>query len=501
MALAYPNPIPNSDVNPILIADSYKISQQVKMYDSKTETLIRTYAHVTPRVGKSGPDHVVAVGQMHTAALMASMTVKPEHIAEAHAFSDAHFGPGVFSEAPWKNIISNGGKIPMIIKALPEGTVVPRGVPIMIIESTSEASTVPFFEGQLQRIHYPTSVATRANEYRTVVNKWLNLTVDPDLIPIIFPSRIHDFGVRACPSEEAAKIGGMAALEAGLGGTDNVPGTVYTMKLMPNTRMPAHSVPADEHNGAMSRGEDGEFITLEIVLDAYPTGYLSYPIDTYNTMNFIDKVTLPGELRSRLMARNGTFVMRPDSALINIDGSKMSHGETIRAIFNRIKTNLADLSPENGGINMNSLGYQVLPNWLKIIYGDSVTVNDVNNIYTLLAMDKWSAENIVYGVGGNLLQVDITRGWLDFAMKCSQQTYRNNTTGEIIKRDVCKKTPGKVSPAGRIKVITRAGRIQMVPEDDGPEPDMMVVYYKDGELFNFESLETVRERVKSYVGF
>jgi hypothetical protein len=41
----------------------------------------------------------------------------------------------------------------------------------------------------------------------------------------------------------------------------------------------------------------------------------------------------------------------------------------------------------------------------------------------------------------------------------------------------------------------------MVPEADGPEPDMMVVYYEDGRLYNFEPLQTVRDRVTFGVGF
>jgi len=395
----------------------------------------------------------------------------------------------------------HNGKIPMTIKAVPEGTVVPRGVPIMTIESTTVPEAVPFFEAQLQRIWYLTSVATRATEYRVIVNKWLTNTIDPALIPLIFPSRIHDFGVRACPSEEAAKLGGLAALESGLGGTDNIPGATYAMKLMPDTKMPALSVPAGEHNVAMSRGEEGEMIPLEIALDAYPSGYLSWPIDTYDTLRFVDRVTSNGPLRNRLMSRKGTFVLRPDSPVLNADGSKMSHAQTLVTIFNRILFNLNDLTSETGGIKKNSKNFLVLPDWLKVIYGDSVTVSDVDNIYTLLADANWSAENIVFGVGGNLLQVDVTRGWLDFAMKCSQQVYKNNTTDEIIIRDVCKKTPGKVSFAGRLKVISRDGNIQVVPENDGHEPDMMIVYYNNGDLYNFESLDAVRARVKSYVGF
>jgi len=490
------NPLPPSDVNPGLIADSYKLTQDV-MYNNSTETLESVFAHVTPRRGKSGPHYVVAVGQMHIAASMSSLTVKPDHLPEIEEFCNAHFGPGVYNSDMWDKIIAGGGKIPMRIRAVPEGTVVPRGCSIMFIESTSVPEAVTFFEAQLQRIWYLITVATRATEYRIIVNKYLNYTVDDSLIPIIMPSRIHDFGVRGCPSEEAAKLGGLAALEAGLGGTDNIPGAVYAMKLLPDTKMPALSVPAGEHNVAMSRGETGEMEAFENALSKYPKGYFSWPIDTYSSEQFVDRVTKPGDLRTKIMTREGTFVLRPDSPL----KTKMTHGETLRSLFARAKDNLSDLTPETGGVKVNGKGFLVLPDWLKFIYGDSVTTEDVEDIYTQLVADKWSAENIVFGVGGNLLQRNVERGTLDFAMKCSQQTYCINATGELDVRDVGKKTPGKVSPVGRLKVIKRDGEIMMVPESDGPEECISKIYYEDGRLYNFEPLQVVRERVASYVGF
>jgi len=502
-----PNPLPPSDVNPGLIVDSYKETQG-PMYNGNGETLVGAFAHVTPRRGKSGPNYAVAVGQMHVAAFMASLTVKPAPLPEIESFCNDHFGPGVYRSDLWDKIIASGGKIPMRIRAVPEGTVVPRGCAIMFIESTSVPEAVPFFEAQLQRIWYLTTVATRATEYRAIVSKWLTATVEDWLIPLIFPSRIHDFGVRGCPSEEAAKLGGLAALEAGLGGTDNIPGACYAMKLMPDVdpatgkpKMPALSVPASEHNVAMSRGEEGEMTPFEIALDTYPTGYLSWPIDTYDSIQFVTRCTAPGALRNRLMARKGTFVFRPDSPLLNADGSKMTHGQTLRALFACVRDNLADLTAETGGVKINKKKFFVLPDWVKFIYSDSVTTEDVEDIYVELAKDEWSAENIVFGVGGNLLQRNVERGTLDFAMKCSQQTYRVDATGELIVRDVGKKTPGKVSPTGRQKVITRDGVVMMVPEADGPEPCMTKVYYEDGHLYNFEPLQVVRDRVKSYVGF
>jgi len=503
----FSNPIPNSSLNPILMSDSYKISQQ-DMYDSNGHTLVGSYAHITPRANGKGPDYVIAVGQQHIAATIASLTVLYEHIREAHDFSSAHFGPGVFDTSMFERIALNGGKIPFRIRGVREGVKLPRGVSPFIVESTSEPKAVAYFEAQLQRIWYLMTVATRATEYRVIVDEFLRLTVDLELIELIRPYTIHDFGARSTTSEESAKIGGLAALEAGIGGSDTLAGMLYAMQLMPDLdpttgkpMMPAVSVPAGEHNVAMSWGEEKELVPFEHAVDRYPTGILSWPIDTYDTLRFVDSVTKPGTLRSRLMARKGKLVLRPDSPLVHPSGRKMTHGETIRAIFARVRENLSDLDASTGGLKTNGKGFLVFPDWLGCIYGDSVTTEDVRDIYTNLVADNWSAQNIVFGVGGNLLQKGIERGTLDFAMKCSQQVYRNDATGELDVRDVGKKTPGKVSPVGRFKVVLREGRYQMVAEDDGPEPDIMVTYYEDGKLYNFDSLATIRARVRAGLGF
>jgi hypothetical protein len=133
------------------------------------------------------------------------------------------------------------------------------------------------------------------------------------------------------------------------------------------------------------------------------------------------------------------------------------------------------------GISLNKKGFKVLPPWLGTIYGDSVTPDDVDDILTVLtnAENMWCATNMIFGVGGNLIKV--WRGWLDFAMKCSEQEY-------------------KVSPVGRLKVIIRDGRIQTVREDDGPEPSLGRVCYADGDRYHLTSLQEVRDRVASFFG-
>jgi len=486
-------------------SDSYKYTHK---YDTKTHKFVGCVAWVGARPGKSGPTHYVALGQQSMLADLGRYRLTKEMVNSMCETIDGHIGPNVVDRTEFDRIVDNGGVLPFTAYAVEEGTILPRGVPMLIIKSTICPQLVPYLESHIQRVWYTSSVGTRATEYRTVVHKYLNKTTDGKTAAACFPFRIHDFGVRACATNEQARVGGMASLEVGCMGSDNVPALKWCQKLMPDfdsatgkPKMPGYSVPAGEHNVAYSWGKAGEDIPLETALDAYPTGFLSWPIDSFDCQAFIDRVSKAGPIRDRLMARKGKFVLRPDSPWAKGYG----HAETLAAIVARLKENLSDLPPELG-ITVNSKGYYVLPAWLGIIYGDSVTVQDVEDIYALVTdeTNRFSAENIVFGVGGNLLQNGITRGWLDFAMKTCAQFYEDRVTGEVSLHEVGKDAVGKVSLKGCQKVIKRDGKFMVVLESDPQYKDnlsVMKVMYDNGHLYNFDSLDTIRARVASYTNF
>lgn len=63
-----------------------------------------------------------------------------EQIEEAKLVYDQHLGPGLFNYDGWKYILDHhGGRLPLRIKAIPEGTVVPvkngnqRGWPFLLV--------------------------------------------------------------------------------------------------------------------------------------------------------------------------------------------------------------------------------------------------------------------------------------------------------------------------------------------------------------------------------
>ena len=98
-----------------------------------------------------------------------------------------------------------------------------------------------------------------------------------------------------------------------------------------------------------------------------------------------------------------------------------------------------------------------------------------------------SAENIVFGMGGGLLQ-KCDRDTQKFAMKCS--AIRVN--GEW--RDVYKEAPGKASKRGRLALLKQGSQYVTVAHDGNAADDQMRLVYHNGDLMVDDTLEEIRAR-------
>jgi nicotinamide phosphoribosyltransferase len=494
--------------NQILKTDSYKATQYNMGFDSEfneegvKERMIGMYASVEPRKG-ARDSHIIVAGVQAVAKELASIRVNMDDVKDAIVFYSAHFSTPLhngcyhFNPLPWlKTVLVYNGCLPLEFKAIPEGTIIPVAVPLCTIENTDQdcAQLVSHVEGWLQKaIWYPTTVATNALGYSKAIKFALRQTTTDEITNSWLPFALQDFAYRGCASEDAARIGCGAALYVTMG-SDTVPAIEHTMMTMGNGQMLGYSVAAIEHNQAMMQGRAGEFKQVKRVLKAYPNGLLSYVADTYDMRNFVEQIS-SGELRDLIMARDGTFVIRPDSCLIKEDGTEMSPTETISTLFAILNKNLFDVN------TVNSKGFKVLNSHYKVIYGDGLNIPKITAILTQMMKDGWCASNIVFGVGGNLAQ-RIDRDTERFAMKASEETFLvEDTTGKTWTevRDVCKETPGKQSKKGRFHIATVDGIVQCFSQGD-PKlnhiPNMLECYSVNGNVCRpLDNIETVRARV------
>lgn len=493
--------------NPVLSTDSYKASQY-RMFkddepdeDGNKEKLVRMYAFIEARTGGKHPEVVVA-GVQHVANLLSSIRVTKEMVDEAEAFYTAHFvSDKVFDRTPWDIVVNKyHGCLPLEFHALPEGTIVPLGTPLCTIESTDEgcAQLVSHFEGLIQKgIWYPTTVATTSLDFSKAISHALDRTTTPEVKKGWLPFAHQDFGYRGATSEESAQLGGAAHLYVSLG-SDTVPAIDYIRKNFGGgDSMPGFSVAASEHNQMMSKGRAGEFKIVKRLIKHYPKGILSVVADTYDLVNFVEQVTT-GEIRDMILAREGTFVIRPDSLIKHRDEDEgMSVSGTVRRIFDILGHNLSDL------VTVNDKGFKVLPKQYKVIYGDGLNVAKVKDILGAMELDEWSAENIVFGTGGNLLQKGIDRDTDRFAMKASEQEYEIVDKDGNVHRDVrhtAKETPGKESKKGRFKVCVVEDKVVTVPESELPDvPNMLVRYSCNGNICTpLNNITTIRARISAH---
>jgi len=510
--LANHKPISGRNSNNVIKkTDSYKLTQFNmgfdEEFDSETglkETLVGMYASAEPRMG-ARDSHVIVAGVQALAKELAGIRVTMDDLMDAIVFAAAHFstpshdGRYHFNPFPWlKVVLHYSGCLPIKFCALSEGSIVPVAVPLCTIENTDPdcAQIVSHLEPLImQAIWYPTTVATNALGYSKAIKFALRKTATDDVVGGWLPFALQDFALRGVTGMEAARIGCGAVLYVTMG-SDTVPAVCHVMDTMGNGQMLGYSVAAIEHNQAMMQGRAGEFKQVKRVLKAYPTGILSYVADTFDLRNFVEQVS-SGELRDLIMKRDGTFVIRPDSAMLNADGSEMTPAETISAIFAILDKNMKDVN------TVNSKGFKVLNSHLKIIFGDGLNIPKIISILERMIADGWCASNIVFGVGGNLAQ-RIDRDTERFALKASEETFLiedSNGNSKVEVRNVCKETPGKRSKEGRFHIATVDGVTQCFTLGDPKVkdlPNLLELYSQNGQVYKpLDNIDVVRARVNA----
>ncbi len=225
--------------NIILTSDSYKSSHK-NLYPPGTTNL---YHYVESRGGLY--DKTLFFGlQAFLKEYLTGRVLDRLDIAEANEFFAKHGEP--FDADSWDSLDrKHGGTLPIRIKAVAEGTVVPTHNVLMTVESTDpEFFWLPSYleTAILRAIWYPTTVATRSFKIKQTILKYLNETSDDPMAEIGF--KLHDFGARGVSSGESAAIGGMAHL-VNFMGSDTLEGIVAAQRYYGDSHsMPGFSIPA-----------------------------------------------------------------------------------------------------------------------------------------------------------------------------------------------------------------------------------------------------------------
>lgn len=292
------------------------------------------------------------------------------------------------------------GKMPIKIRAVKEGMVVPVKNVLVTVESTVDDerlfSLVSYFEAKIQRLWSPMTVATTAWHIKQVIRKYLEETSDDPEGEL--PFKMNDFGSRAVGGMEVAAFAGAGFLASGFKGSDTTV-AVMAVEIAYGAHSAAFTIPASEHSSTTSHGRNGEVQLVQRMFDnfAKPGAIFATVIDSYNALNFI-RVIVP-QFKQRLIDSGATWVLRPDSC----DPVQMP----IKCVIELEKI---------FGCTVNSKGYKVL-NYVRVIQGDGIGPEEVEAILAELKRLGYSASNMAFGMGGGLLQKN-NRDTQKVSMKC-----------------------------------------------------------------------------------
>jgi nicotinamide phosphoribosyltransferase len=493
--------------NILLHTDSYKLFHRVQYPDNTT--LI--YSNFTPRSSRvPGQNHVVVFGiQYFIKEYLINRfdrtffkRPKDEVVEEYRSFV-ARYCSITTVDTTHIEELHDLGYLPLCIKALPEGTRCPIGIPLLTIRNTEDkfAWLTNYIETMLSNVlWHPITSATTASIYRKVFNKYADETVgNRDMVGW----QGHNFSYRGLCGTEAACLSDGGHLLS-FTGTDTMPSTMFLDEYYEadsKNNLVAGSVAATEHSCQQS-GILFESITKKInlidaevnfwdhlITEACPDGIISIVADTFSYWDCLTQV-LP-RLKDKIMARNGKVVVRPDSG----DPVQIICGNPDAPEGSIEYKGSIELLWEVFGGKVNELGYKELDPHVGLIYGDSITLERQKLILEGLKKKGFASNNVVLGIGSFTYQY-VTRDTYGFAVK-STYAIVNGREFPIFK-DPKTDSGMKKSAKGLLAVVKQDdGTLTLQQECNWEEERTgeLRTVFNNGTQYNVESLSTIRKRL------
>jgi nicotinamide phosphoribosyltransferase len=459
------------EINRIIDTDSYKSSHFLQ-YPPNT-TLVHSY--LESRGSERNYTETVFFGLQYLLKRYFTRPFTKENVLEANEVITAHGEP--FNLSGWLSLIEkHNGTLPLRVRAVAEGSIVPTRNVLMTVENTDDEFfwLTGWFESQLMRLWYPITVATQSYYIKRDVYQFLQETSDDADAEIAF--KVHDFGSRGVSSQETAAIGGAAHL-VNFMGTDTMSALLIHRNFY-HSSMAGFSIPAAEHSTVTSWGRENEIDAYRNMIRQFgkPNALFAVVSDSWNIYEAVEKIW--GEqLKQEVIDSGATVVIRPDS------------GDPVEVVGK-----VAEILGEKFGVETNSKGYKVLKN-VRIIQGDGVNPVSIHNICQSLKDKGFSTSNIAFGIGGALLQ-KIDRDTMKFAYKCSA-IVRDGKLVDVYKEPITDK--GKNSKKGRLDLIkdeTGEYKTVVLPDIETISADnsQLNTVFEDGKVLVDDNLESIRKR-------
>lgn len=552
------------DFNSLFLTDGYKTGHHL-MYPTGTEVV---YSNLTPRNNKYAPPGCTHLLNIGTQKLFRSIVehfdmfffsknkdeVCQEMKRELSMYLNDDYDVTHFEQ------LHDLGYLPIRVKALPEGHLVPMRVPVFTIVNTQPVNGAIFhwITNYLETIlssegWIPSTSATVALQYRRIIKAGLDKT-NPEAAGFELWQG-HDFSMRGMA------LG--AAINSGIGhamvfhGSDTLPVIPTMRKYYDAEGFVIGSVNATEHSVMCAGGMEDEIETFRELLRKYPTEILSIVSDTWDLWNVCTHI-LPA-LKPTIV-RRGTYnlaksgnrlrpveeydedwnLVRSYFILMNKDGVPAAEisDEAVKHAIASGEINFVPgkvvIRPDSGdpvdivcgktrkmsmrdsrydaeckgvvellwdvfGGTISSTGYKVLDEHIGCIYGDSINIDRCTRIIDRLAAKGFASTNCVFGIGSFTYQF-VTRDTYGFAVKATW--CKVNGEERRIFKDPVTDDGTKKSAKGLLSVVdTASGGYELINDCTKEEEAIgcLQVILDNGEFHNQVSLETVRERINKLI--
>lgn len=442
--------------NILLSVDGFKHSQ-AGLYPPGTT---HVYSYIENRQGQYTYHTCVFFGlQYYLKKYLAGSVVTPERIDEAETLiSD-------FDRKRWEYIVDrHGGRLPVSIRAVPEGSVVPISNVLLTVENTDPECywLTNFLESILLQVWYGSTVATLSREMKMVILNALDRTGDPLTIDF----KLHDYSSRAAPSMEAAGVGGCAHL-VNFKGSNNLAGLSVAQDYY-DCPMAGFNFPTADHGTITPWGEGHECGALLNLLEKFPAGSISAVGDSFD-LGRTCKDYWGQNLKDRVIGRQGEVYVNPDSG----HPQEMAYG-TVAALKNAFP------------LQQNEKGFYTLQSGIRILLVNGIDLEMLTKALESLESHRYSADNISFGWSSFNVNIETLR----FAFNCSSVTV-NGADMEVLKRPKWDTT--KASKPGKLKLIHDGNAFQTVGQG-AAGVDQLVEIFRDGEILLTYTLDEIRQR-------
>lgn len=412
--------------------------------------------------------------------------------------------------------------LPIRVKAVKEGSLVPMRVPAYTITNTLPQFywLVNYLETLISCTTWgPSTSATTAYNYKKILRKWAKKTgADENFVNF----QGHDFSFRGMFGVEAAEMSGAGHLTS-FYGTDTIPAIDFLEKYYgadSDKELVGCSVAATEHavmcvgtgmyiwdkyNGDWSYiGEAELSVFRRLITEIYPTGIISVVSDTWNLWKVIVEY-LPA-LRDIILARDGKLVIRPDSSprtpveILCGDDQAMTYVEKFGYSYEHAKAaekGLIECLYEIFPGETNESGFKTLHSCIGAIYGDSITMERSELICKGLHDKGFVSTSTVLGIGSYTYQ-NVTRDVYGWALKATYAEVRTKD-GRLLPLEIYKDPitddGTKKSAKGLIKVYydedgTMTYQDQVSWEEEAES--IHEVIFEDGKEYNDQTLAEIR---------